>query len=138
MIDPIDSTIIAMWADGATAGQIAKTVGYGRNAVTAKINSFIQSGDINSAIKQSRMNAINVRIEELERVRLEANFVDAALSNFKPRRVSLTQLSHNSCRFIVDGPSRGRLTYCGHEKFKYSYCEHHYKLCYIPRITKEK
>jgi hypothetical protein len=134
MVDPIDSTIIAMWAGGATAGQIAKTIGYGRNVVTGKINSLIQAGGITSSHKQSRMNAINIRIGELERVREETNFAEEALSGFRPRRLTLVQLSHNSCRFIVENVRRP--TYCGHEKFKQSYCEHHYKLCYMPKPVK--
>jgi hypothetical protein len=134
MVDPIDSTIIAMWAGGATAGQIAKTIGYGRNVVTGKINSLIQAGGITSSHKQSRMNAINIRIGELERVREETNFAEEALSGFRPMRLTLVQLSHNSCRFIVENVRRP--TYCGHEKFKQSYCEHHYKLCYMPKPVK--
>jgi hypothetical protein len=134
MVDPIDSTIIAMWAGGATAGQIAKTIGYGRNVVTGKINSLIQSGGITTAHKITRMNAIHIRIGELERVREETNFAEDLLSNFKPKRVTLVQLTHSSCRFIVETVQRP--TYCGHEKFKYSYCEHHYKLCYIPKQVK--
>jgi hypothetical protein len=134
MVDPIDSTIIAMWAGGATSGQIAKTIGYGRNVVTGKINSLIQSGNITTANKQARMNAINIRIGELERVREETNFAEDALSDFRPKRLTLVQLTHRSCRFIVETVHRP--TYCGHEKFKQSYCEHHYKLCYIPKQVK--
>jgi hypothetical protein len=123
-----------MWAGGATSGQIAKTIGYGRNVVTGKINSLIQSGNITTANKQARMNAINIRIGELERVREETNFAEDALSDFKPKRLTLVQLTHRSCRFIVENVHRP--TYCGHDKFKYSYCEHHYKLCYMPKPVK--
>jgi hypothetical protein len=133
MVDPVTSTIIAMWAGGATSGQIAKTIGYGRNAVTSLINNLIRSGEISKLTKQARVDAINARIQELGKVRGKANF-DAG---FKAKNIRLSQLAHDSCRFIVEGQSK-KTMYCGHVKFKYSYCEHHYKLCYIPRPSKEK
>jgi len=136
MVDPIDSTIIAMWASGATAGQIAKTIGYGRNMVSAKINGFIQSGDITKSIKQARMVAINNRIQELELVRAGANFAQMASIGFTAKRVKFLNLNHDSCRFIIEGSGMKGSIYCGNTKFKQSYCEHHYNLCYLPRPSK--
>lgn len=137
MVDPIDSTIIAMWASGATAGQIAKTIGYGRNAVASKINSMIQSGEITRSVKQARVIAINNRIQELELVRAGANFVQMASIGFKARRVKFLNLDHDSCRFIIEGSGMKGSIYCGNAKFKQSYCKHHYNLCYLPRPSKE-
>ena len=124
-----------MWTGGATSGQIAKTVGYGRNVVTSLINNLIKSGEITKAKMQERVDAISARIEELERVRLGANFEAQKSTGFKAKGVLLTQLAHDSCRFIVEGATK-KTIYCGHVKFKYSYCEHHYKLCYIPKQMK--
>ena len=132
MVDSVTSTIIAMWAGGATSGQIAKTVGYGRNAVTSLINNLIRSGEISKLTKQARVDAINERIGKLEEVRTKTNF-DAG---FEIKGIRLSQLAHDSCRFIVDSPTK-KTTYCGNVKFKYSYCEHHYKLCYVPKVPKE-
>lgn len=138
MVDPTDSTIIAMWADGATAGQIAKTIGYGRNMIMAHINNLTKKGEITNATRQSRIAAINARVEELERVRQGTNFEAQSISSFKAKKIPLLQLSHSSCRFIVEGTNMRNMSYCGHDKFKYSYCEHHYKLCYVPRQPKEQ
>jgi len=137
MVDPITSTIITMWSGGATAGQIAKTIGYGRNVVTSLINNLIRSGEITKAIRQARVDAINARIEELERVRQGANFNANAAVHFKAKGILLVQLAHDSCRFIIEQKPR-KTIYCGNAKFKYSYCEHHYKLCYLPKPPKEK
>ena len=137
MVDPTDSTIITMWAGGATAGQIAKTTGLGRNMVMAHINKLTKTGEINNTTKQSRMASINTRVEQLERVRQGANFEAQSVSGFQAKKIPLFQLLHDSCRFIVDGTNIKNLMYCGHGKFKYSYCEHHYKLCYLSKPTKE-
>lgn len=137
MVDPVTSTIISMWADGATAGQIAKTIGHGRNVVMSQINHLQKTGEITYQVRKSRIAAINARVEELERVRQGANF-EPFVPPLKTLRISLVQLKHDSCRYIVEGMKLDKIRYCGLQTYNRSYCEHHYKLCYTLKPAKDK
>lgn len=139
MIDPVDTTIISMWADGATAGQIAQMTCLSRGMVMGKVNQFYKTGDISFTVRSSRIAAIRERVEGMEEKRL-ADFGNYVAKNFQdmPRipPINFNQLKPKSCRFIVSGSGIDDFLYCGQDKVKSSYCKHHYKLCYVPHPKK--
>jgi len=62
MIDPVDTTIITMWADGATAGQIAQMTLLSRGIVMGKVNQLYKNKKISYIVRSSRMIAIRKRV----------------------------------------------------------------------------
>lgn len=138
MVDPLDTIIVSMWANGATAGQIAKTVGYGRNMIMAKINTLCRIGSITDHLRHARTIAIEKRVEELERIRQGSSFTKQPEPISLKGCVTFFQLTSMSCRYIVKGNGMKDALYCGQPKVKHSYCDHHYRLCYVPKSDKDK
>ena len=46
--------------------------------------------------------------------------------------VTIVDLKHDGCRYIVSEVDGGDTLYCNADEYKASFCGYHYKLCYTP------
>ena len=155
--DEMRGQIINLWQKEMTGGEIASQLGVSRNSVIGVIYRAKQNGDIlrgrkdvkkiikkvkpikekivkqaDKKVKQPKIAKEEKKIEAISKP-LQQTEID------KSNAVTIDQLMHYSCRFIVEVGNYETTKYCGKEKDRESYCKEHYAICYTPtRFSTQK
>ena len=135
-----------MWAEEKTGSEIADALGTSRSAVMGKLYrlraaGYIEYKTIPPRPKNDTPEDRAARVKRPYRSPYLGPVVPLAPKKttvLNSTGVKLMDLSHNSCRFIInDGPVQNFL-FCGKEKEKGPYCADHRKLCYVKVHPKKR
>jgi len=128
MLTKEQKTMIKLWEDGKTGLQIAEKLGKTRNAVMGALKRLRDNGHIE--YKQIPVK----RGEKRPPPNLEPKILVSSEAAFlKKPPVKFVDLTHNSCRFIINDSLPKDFLFCNDDKKKGSpYCERHHKMCYVP------
>ena len=142
----IDEKIMALWADGKTGSEIAEVLVMSRSAVMGKLYRLRAAGYIEYKTAPPKLKNDTPADRASRPKRAYRTPYLGPVVPLPPRKtvigdvsgVKLMDLTHKSCRFIVnDGPVQNFL-FCGKEKEKGPYCEDHRKLCYVKVQPKKR
>ena len=148
-------TLKRMWAEGASASQIAKELGQvTRNAVIGKVHRLGLSGraapskparpvfKAPRAARPAAQPAAPRRISEPTPAREIATqpqpvspvrYVDEA-----PGSATVLTLGAHMCKWPIGDPSTDGFTFCGRRQSEGPYCVEHARVAYQPAQTKKK
>lgn len=148
MLTKEQKLMVKMWEDGKTGLQIAEKLGKTRNAVMGALKRLRDKGHIeykqipvNRGEKRPppslkflpvRNRRILREIKEGKRKTPEV-LVSPEAAFLKKPPVKFFDLTHNSCRFIINDALPQNFLFCNDDKKEGSpYCERHHKVCYVP------
>lgn len=113
--DQIKKIIIEMWVCGKTGSEIAEKLGLTRCAVMGHVYRLKKAGLIpNDIVKKIAYKKYNQTVKTIP------------LKETAPT----VAFKRGGCRYIVSG-SGCDAVFCEKEISRYSYCEHHAKICYV-------
>jgi GcrA cell cycle regulator len=136
-----------LWQDGLSASQIAAELGgVTRNAVIGKVHRLGLSGrgQPTSTIKRQRRThsaaVRRTRTVTVGNLALKQDVDVLPEAEYKPRRnvvvpipkkLSILQLTEETCKWPVGDPSREDFHFCGHDSLESRpYCEYHAGVAY--------
>lgn len=140
-----DAEIIKLWDQGLTATQIGKHLGRTRSSILGRISRMREKGvDLEKRahssrkIKRGRGSGKPRKYILEQRTQYVLPLEALAISPKNPikpieqtrKLLSLFDLPHDACRYIVDRSSEGAL-YCAQITHRRQMCKAHYNLCYI-------
>lgn len=128
-----NKTIIEMWNNGATGGDIAHTLSMTRSAVLGQIARLKQKGFILRVAKKQEVvkKTKEVKTDKGWKKKIEYVYVEKTVE--EPQSfLDILELKYDSCRYIVGRDKNRGALYCGAAIDKSSYCKEHHFLCYYP------
>ncbi len=131
-----DKLVLSLWKNGLTGSQIGEKLGTTRSAILGLINRLRAAGYVEYRAKKPRPKKDappkprKDRKKKLEQFELliVAPVVNAAPEPTKP--LTIMELTHRSCRYILNDGKPSSFLYCGKTTEKGSYCREHYKICF--------
>jgi len=148
MLTKEQKMMIKLWEDGKTGLQIAEKLGKTRNAVMGALKRLRDNGHIEYKqipVKRGEkrpppnLKFLPVRnrriLREIKQGKREEPkiLVSSEAAFLKKPPVKFVDLTHNSCRFIINDSLPKDFLFCNDDKKKGSpYCERHHKMCYVP------
>lgn len=162
MTEAIQDKIIDLWnVQKLTMTEIANEIGVTRNVISGLIDRLRKRG-ISLAQRtnhphpnKGKRRSMKIKVTEKEirtlTARRQRTFarptemarktqfeIDETTPTSIKTSCTLLELTHNSCRFIVNDPkSKIGALYCGAMIDYRSYCAEHYRLCYQPSKGKD-
>jgi len=123
-----------LWEMGYTSARISAEVGLTRNSVIGALYRLRK----NDGVMKKRPPGPKPVKEKIIKVKKEKK-VKAPIKKKLEKPVeqvdvstTLLNLRFDSCRFIVEQGDPYQTRYCNKEISRSSYCEEHYKICYVP------
>jgi hypothetical protein len=156
MLNDKQKRILVMWENNMTGSEIANAIGITRNAVMghlSRIRAMKLTGykvepkghrkPVRKAVEAPKTSALPKTIQK-PKAKPETNpdqFVmtvleDRSLPPHGP--VTLMNLHHLSCRYIISEVKGAQTLFCGKVKTTAAYCAEHHQLCYVPPNPKKK
>lgn len=135
------STIIHLWNEDKSAGEIAALLQMTRNSVIGivyRARKNFEKGNVRQERKKKEKPPKKVRANSKKiKIKPIVEVVDVPIIEITPKidlveSCTLNELKYNSCRYIVCEGNYETTKYCGKQIDRESYCQHHYSICYYP------
>jgi len=123
-----DEVLRKMASEGATAQMIADELGRTRNSIIGRCNRMdirLLNGSMKGRKKPRRAKPKRVPMPQCL-----AKPPGSPPKAIEPKRLTITQLKPNSCRWPLGDPSRPDFRYCGAHADTWPYCQAHRALAY--------
>lgn len=134
--DDLVETVKKLWAEGRSAGYIARSTGKTRNAIISKIHRLgltrgtrrvydpgIRTTRARSAPREARTLTLVAKIPPSP----PPIYVEPPSSIPPDQRIKLVDLEAHHCRWPIGDPKHADFGFCGAHKTTASmYCQHHY------------
>lgn len=121
-----------MWEQGTASSELAKHFGVTRNAIMGRLNRLRKAGFVGYKTDMPPINRVSKKTAVEKKEELRNFFQKKEEAKQYKENVTLMELRIDSCRFSVSGERAPDFRFCGKKVWGNSYCEEHYKLCYIP------
>lgn len=121
MEEALKERLLALWQGKKTSYQIAAELGVSRNAVLGVIKRHKDKG---VTLRGRLPVEKKAKIQKPKPVERLLDYAEPVVG------VTLMELRHNSCRFIVAEDEAP--IYCGRTRTRGPYCAEHYAVCYVP------
>lgn len=135
----MNETIIKMWNEGKSGLEIGEFLGVTRNVVIGRITRLREKGVVlrQSDKSADAKKAIKQRTEIREkRTRIGwVKQVEHIPFNPSGTGVKIMDLEPGCCKYVVGNDSEQSALFCAEPIKDRSYCDAHYRLCYIPPKT---
>lgn len=124
-----------LWALGYTGAQIAKEVELTRNSVIGFVYRMRKSDGIKKkrppGPKPTKQKIVKVKKEKKVKAPVKEK-TEKPVEIKEDVSATLLDLRFDSCRYIVKDGDIYSTKYCNRPITRVSYCEDHYKICYVP------
>lgn len=137
-------TVVQMWKDHKTGGDIAHKLKLTRNAVMGLLARLRSKGVIeyrdpgakkNGSPDEKRNKLRNPYVPNMRKKKLPP--LPPVIKDVSP--IQLFDLKPMSCRFVINDSSKpSEFLFCGMPKETGSYCKEHHAICYIRAEPRKK